>query len=413
MEENPKKHEEVQYDPDYVYTYDMEEIDECIEKLERGIIPAMYVDQFAQDVNHRIAELKHACKEEGFDESQFNMSQAKVLSKKIEQNRRKASRKDVIVIQLTDEQKEQLHKDMACSYVRHNHNLRYHKSDEELFDSTERRDIYRKLTRLQKQYYNAPEWIAAMKIIIEALDFSLHHDYPWMSYEEAVELWNKGEITFTFCPVPLLMTSWTTSITDTSILKGILTGEITMQSVNENNHKMAEAKRRRQQMDRKPVYCDYTITSTDDFNQMRSMHNKGYNTPISPVIKALNGSFSRFALPGDNYFTVAKQQEEMNRPTTFDWMQDNAGEIYYKMITGKKDTVNDLLDFLREKNNNLNPSFANTITPFLNSMSETPGSNQNQSVFMLDGYSSDMEILNKRELEIEKSIMDQMTIVSP
>ena len=336
-----------------------------------------------------------------------------MIQKKIEQNKRKATTKDVLIIQLSDEQKQKIHEEMDSVIVRSNWKLRYHKKDEEVFDSIERKNIYSKLSKLQKVYYNSEDWIHAMNTIMEAISFSLDHDYPWMDHEQAVEMWNQGKINWTFCPIPQLWTSWTTSVTDPETLKGIMRGDITLET---SGDRISKAKERRHTTERVGMDYEYAVIDTGDFDQMKTAHMAGYDTPVSPIIKAMRGTFNRFSLPENNYFFTSTDHNgnQIQPPIEFDWTREGAGKEYFRIVNGKKDTSDDIVDFISEQNgHNLGPHFRSSIAPFLDSMSKTPEQNMTTGYNALDYAFSptDMERCNENELKLEKAIMDQMVVI--
>jgi hypothetical protein len=405
-------------DDDYVYTYDIEEIDEFVDKLNKGIVPTVVDEQMMEDVKHRTAELQRMILEDDDDDDMSGMftesTRAKAIQRKIEQNKRKATTEDIMVIKLSDEQKQKIHEEMSTCIVRANHRLKYHKSDEELFDSAERKEIYHRLSSLQKQYYNVNDWREAMKVILDAIDYSVKHDYPWLSQEQAIEAWNKGDIKFTYCPIPQLWTSWTTMITDPETLKGILSGNITVET---SADKVSKAKERRHRTEREGVDYDYNVMSDAAFTNMQHYHMNGYDTPISPVIKAMRGTFSRFAIPESNYFFSSTKNEESISPATreklmsFDWSREGAGKEYFNLLYGNKETFDDIIDLVAANNDNkLYPSFRADLHEFINSIGK-PHQEQQPDQSIYGALPSDMESVTKREVELEKSIMDQMMIV--
>jgi len=394
---------------DYVYTWDIDEIAKDAEQyMERGILPGIADEALISDIKHYVKEMRRAAEED--DEEGFIMNKAEAVRKRIEQNRRKASTKDILIIKLTDEQKQQIRDDVSSSYVRNNHNLRYHKLDEELYDSQEKKEIYSKLSKLQSSYYNAPEWIAAMKVIMEAVEYSLKNDYPWYSHDQVVQMWNTGKIQLKL-NIPKLYTNWTTYITNPQTLKGIFSGEITVASANDRNKKKSPAKERRYKTEPIPMHYDYQVTSPEEFAQMQQLHRQGYNTPLSPVLKSIAGTFNRFSLPENNYFYTMQEQKE-RRPDSFDWMEDGAGRKFYNLVNNVKTDTYDIIDYIGEKNNNnINPAFRSNIDPFLKSLSnpETP----NQTLIDFSNAPSAIETATSQEIALENSIMKQMMVVTP
>lgn len=78
---------------------------------------------------------------------------------------------------------------------------------------------------------------------------------------------------------------------------------------------------------------------------------------------------------------------------------------------GKKETFDDVIDLVAENNNNkLYPSFRADLNEFINSIGK-PHQEEQTNQFTYSALPSDMESVTKREVELEKSIMDQMMIV--
>ena len=296
------------------------------------------------------------------------------------------------------------------------HNLRYHKSDEEIYDSKERKEIFHKLSKLQKSYYSSAEWIEAMKTIIEAIEFSLNHDYPWLNHKQAIEMFNEGRIKFTFCQIPNLWTSWTHMITDPKTLKGVLSGDIVIESFNDKN---AHAKKRKRQKpeERDGIDYNYEIMSDEEFKYYRDMNRAGYATPIDTVLNALKGTFSRFSLPESNYFFKSNDvSKNENKPIGFDWSEEGAGEKYYDMIHGKKKTFEDVIDLVAKENNNmLRPSFRSDMMHFANNIGNVQPIAAQSNTYIPNQYNNnfitDIEKMTAHEVELEKHIMDQMMIL--
>lgn len=396
----------------YVYTYDLEEIDDNVKKWTQGITPALMDEAMYKDMMFRIAELERG----EADDDEFVETRSQAMQRKLEKQRRKATTTDVLIIELTDEQKKQIHDDMSVSYVRNNHKLKYHMRDDRLFDSVERKEIHSKLIKLQKNYYSMNEWIEAMKVIMEAIEFSLDHDYPWLTHEQAVDSWNKGKIKFTFCPIPQLWTSWTTSVTDPETLKGVLRGEVTVHTANDKV--VSQKKKQRHTTEPVGIHYDYGIVSDAEFEMMKAYHQRGYDTPISTVIKAARGTFNRFSLPENNYFyNMESNGTNPNIPITFDWSKEGAGLEYFRIVNGIKQTTDDLIDFLSEQNDHkLGPVMRTALEPFLKSVGKSDMENMmdttGYSLVTYNGLTGELERASEKEIELEKKIMDQMMIVS-
>ena len=191
---------------------------------------------------------------------------------------------------------------------------------------------------------------------------------------------------------------------DPETLKGVINGTITIVQKDEETKK----KKREEPV---PVRVEVDVTGADEWNYWYDLHRKGYNTPISPVIKASQGTFSRFALPQTNMFY--QQKEQMQRtPQEFDWMQDNAGQKYYELISGKKYTTSDLLDDLQTVNNgNLTARLQSSIDTFLDGLKHVDYSNGQQAQQL---YQSNLvKTPDRQVLEMEQSILQAMKNSNP
>ena len=334
---------------------------------------------------------------------EFRQNHADMMKKKLEQKKRQARKDDVIVIELTEEQKRQLRADMEVSIVRNNPDLSYHKTDDELYGDAEKKEIYQKLSKLQKCYYNQPDYVNAVKIIFEAIRYSLKHDYPYMTYEEACREFNKGNIKFEYCQLPKLYLNWTTVIDDPMTLKGILNGTVTVITKDDEPKK-------KKKLDVVAERYEVEVTGANEWNAMAEAHRQGYDTPISPIIKEANGTFSRFALPANNFFHQNKM-EEKRAPMEFDWMRDGAGVEYYDIIHDKKYTTGDLLDDLNAANNhNLNHSLQSDIDGFLNDLKWSSHQEQRQGQL----YQSNMvQTKDAKAVQMEQSILQAMRNANP
>lgn len=382
----------------FVYTYSTEELDEIIAKMQKGIQVLMN-DDLKEDVQLRIMELEQEIIDDDEVDEAIN-HRNELMKKKLEQKKRQATKEDIIVIELSDEQKRVLEEEMSVSIVRRDPDLSYHKRDDELFDSAEKREIYQKLSTVQKCYYNQTDYVNAMNIIMTAIKYSLAHDYPWMTYEEAVKEFNAGHIKFEYCQIPKLYVNWTTTIDDPVMLKGILNGTITM--VQKDDSKKPKVK-----LPKIPAMYEVDITGENEWNQLYAMHQRGYNTPISPIINATIGSFSRFSLPDTNWFYKTKEQAQ-RAPVEFDWMQDGAGAAYYDLVHGITYDTGDLMDDLMDaNNNNLNQSLQGKIEQFMAAL-KRPVTQQDQL------YQSTMvQSKDAATIAMEQSILQSMRNANP
>jgi hypothetical protein len=106
-----------------------------------------------------------------------------------------------------------------------------------------------------------------------------------------------------------------------------------------------------------------------------------------------------------------------NIPITFDWSKEGAGLEYFRIVNGIKQTTDDLVDFLSEQNDHkLGPVMRTALDPFLKSIGRSDMENMMQtngySMVEYNGLTGELERASAKEIEIEKRIMDQMTIIN-
>lgn len=347
------------------YLYPVEELDKIIEQLDKGIMPMMN-DQLQIEVEMRLKELKSMLFDEDEDDEIDSSTAEKhreMMRKHIEDSKRKASREDVYIMKISDDVKSKIREEMSESIVRPNPNDPYNKGDEELFNDNERRIIHQKLSGLRNCYYNQADYANAIKILMEAIDYSLEHDYPWLSKDEAVKEFNAGKIKFKYCNIPVLYINTNTQIKDPEILKGIVNGDIVLKDRREDANKDKTKNK-----SYKPVSVDYTVTSHSQYEAMVAAHKQGYDTPMSTAIKYKSTIYNRYAIPVGNRFSNQNLDKD-GQPLLFDWSKEGAGEEYFNLVKGKKTTSSDIIGFINSKNdNNLNNAFVHNMNDFLRSM---------------------------------------------
>lgn len=385
----------------YEYMYPTTELDSIIEQIDRGITPMMN-DQLQLEIKLRYKELQSELFEEDDDDDDPDIIQHREMMKKhIEKKKREARSNDIIYIKLTEEQQKTLREEMEVSIVRDNPNDIYNKSDEELYSSEDKKIIEQKLARLKNCYYNQIDYVNAINIIKEAINYSLNNDYPWMSYEEARAAFNKGEIKFSFCNLPKLYLNYQTQITDKDILKGVVTGEITLKDKRDDDNKI----KKKHTGESEPVFVDYNIISKDDFNKCAELHSKGYDTPVSTIIKSKSTIYNRFSLPSGNKFNFdGKDNNNKDEPFIFDWGREGAGRDYFNMKYNKKVNVGEFMrDVNKDNDEMLNNVINSNMSDFLNSMKYNNNSqNNNRNKYNL--YSTTIDV-DPKTVQIEKGIL--------
>lgn len=350
----------------YEYIYPVEELDKIIEQMDQGIIPMMN-DQMQLEVKMRYKELQSELFDDD-DEDDIDVETRKkhreMVNKRIEENKRKASRDDVYIMKISDEMKAKIREEMSESIVRPNPNDAYNKRDEDLYNDNERRVIYQRLAGLRNCYYNQQDYVNAINILKDAIEYSLSHDYPWLTKEEAIQEFNAGRIKFKYCNTPVLYVNSNTQVTDPEILKGIVSGEITLKDRRDD----VDASRRNRNRKYTPVSVDYDVISDASYEAMVAAHKQGYDTPMSVAIKHKATTYNRYAIPVGSRFAQQKLDKD-GQPLLFDWSRENAGEEYFNLVKGKKSNASEIVGFLNSENsNNLNNVFAHNINDFLRSM---------------------------------------------
>lgn len=325
------------------YNYPVERLDDLISQIyDQGLTPLMTADLEAE-VNLRYQELLHIDDDEDEEDSEYMDAKRKheEIMKNIESERRKSHSRNVLIIELTDEEKEEIRKAAATSFVRSDPNSPYNTSDDDIAEDEEKRRIYRQLQTLGKVYYHQEDYRNAMNIIREAIEYSLKHDYPWLSYEEALKQFSEGRIRYTYAELPILYVDYNTQISDPKMLAGIVSGEITL--VDKDSEPV-----KRKKVKSNPIEVPYTLITPAEHVEMAKLHQAGYDTPISTILKAKSTIYNRYVIP-TSFTTGSKEQEQPQAP--FDWMQPDAGKLYFEQMYGKKtNTISEIVTLLNENN---------------------------------------------------------------
>ena len=393
MEENNNK-----------YVYPVEELDKIIDQMSKGITPMMS-DQMQLEVKLRYKELQNELfdgDDEDIDTEDIKRHN-EMMKQHLEEQRRKATKNDVVIIKLSEEQQKQIREDMEVSIVRPNPNSMYNLSDDELYSSEERKVIQQKLSRIKNCYYNQIDYVNAIKILKEAIEYSLVNDYPWLSKEEAIKQFNEGKIKFTYCNIPKLYINYQTQITDKDVLKGIVTGEIELVDRDEKPQKKKVNK------DSEEVAYDYNIIGTTDYENMLKMHVKGYDTPISTIIKAKSTIYNRYSLPTNNRFSLNSNNKN-DEPMLFDWTQEDAGRKYFNLKHGKQYTVNDMIRDVNQDNDKaLNNVLNINASEFMRSLKTV---NNQQTGYSPAIISTSLQP-NPEAVQIEQNILNAIRMNNP
>lgn len=400
------------------YSFPIEQIDAIIDKINNGLTP-MLTDEMMVEVKMRMKQLEEdIMNDDDMDDidDELVARHKELVQRKIEEQKRKATKTNDIIIQLTDKQKEDIRQGMETSLVRQNPNSIYHMSDEDLNITQEKKLLLERASRIRNIYYNAPDFINAMNIIKDLIEYSLEHDYPWMSKEDAVKQFNEGKIKFTYCRIPKLMIDYRTEIKDPSILAGIMKGTVQLRSREEDEEELRRKKRKKTTKDDPGVRMKYHVDTDMEYIQMMNLSKQGFDTPMGVIIQANSHKYNRFSLPPSSRFAQQKKTDQINpnlarQMEAFDWEQEDAPQKYVELLLGKKHQLSDLIADLNQANDGkLNPSFGKTQSQFLYDLSHF------RDIKIPDGLrpptASSLQT-NQEALEIENKILSMIKANNP
>lgn len=308
------------------FSIPVDQLDKFVKQIYQEGKSIMLPDNIRKEVDLRYQQWLHKDDDDDDDNSDFKQllkAHEEAMAQIEEQHHRSHSR-TIMVLDLTEEEQAKLRDDVSCSYVRQDPNSVYNLSDEDISDDAERREIYRRLATVNKVYYSQEDYMNAINTIRDAIDYSLRHDYPWMSYSEALRAFRAGKIRYTYAPVPVMMVDYRSQVTDPKMLAGIANGSIKLIDQDETIQKKKKKKS-------VPVKMDYTVIQPKQHAAYVEMHNAGWNTPISTILRSCSTIYSRYVMPQSLTNGLAQSKP----PETFDWLQPNAGEAYYKLRHGE------------------------------------------------------------------------------
>jgi hypothetical protein len=384
----------------YEYSYPREELEKLIDKLNKGMRPAV-PDEMLLEANILLKEMEN----ELFDDTDSSDAQelrrrADMMKKKIEEDRHKAHKDDIKIVKVGPKQKAKITKAVSTSLVRA-HVSDYNKTDEQLYGDEERRAICEKLSNIKSIIRDQGDYMRAMKTIAEAIEYSLKHDYPGMKKSEVIDLWRNGEIKVNI-PIPKLFSDYVHEITDVETLRAIATGEMTMMSKSELDSEIVKKDYSKSKL----IDYEYDVISPDEYNTMVEMHRRGWDTPLSVIFNNRGKIYNQFTLSSSNMFSNMYGKMEIKQPEGFDWFQDNAAEKYLEKKRGINPFDSDLIaSILHEKNDHkLSREFRDKLRYGANIRVSTT---TNEGFVDADLLSSRRTIPEKdpRTLELEQSIL--------
>ena len=343
------------------YNTPIEQLDKLVQLIhEQGMTP-MLTPEIKAEVELRYQELIHMVNGDEDDEEYVSArEQHEAAMAKIEEQRRKSHSRNVLILDLTEQEKAEIEESISFSYIRKDPNSDYNLSDSELSADAEKLALIKRLRAIGKAYYHQEDYRNAILTIMEAIDYSLKHDYPWLSYEEALKQFEEGRIKFNFIQWPVLYIDYNTQITDPSTLKGITTGEITL--VDKDSEPIKKKKKGKSN----PVDMPYTVIGQQEHAEMVKVHQAGYDTLISPILKSSSTIYNRYVIPSSLTSFGSNKTEEVKE---FDWLSPGAGSRYYDLVHGvKKNPRAEIIRLLNEANaHNLNQNIGDGLRDFANS----------------------------------------------
>lgn len=446
----------------YEYTHDVEELDQILLDMQKGIQPGMMNPDLDRDLKMRLKEHKEAMLEDDDEDYISEVSQDRLTSK-IQQNKRMADKSGGRIITISDSQKQQILLDMTESIVRTDHTSSYNQNDDMLYTSLEKKTIFQRLNSLRNIYYRQEDYQNAIKIINDAIEYAIMNEFPMYTESEVRKMFADGKIKYQR-PIPKLYINYVKEITDRNILKGIVTGEINIIDTKEETKKSKRSKkecccadkvktvhncemmRRKLEIketllgikdktsdkyqrllaqleymdcqkdkcvhyDVKRAEMDYEIIGPRENAQLVQLHRQGYETAISPAIRMKSGIYNKFALPANNMFATVGLEKQINPALiNFDWFQPDAGKKYYMLLHNKKYGTNDLInDLSKDNDDQLTQLFRTTMNGFLTRLKYSSTGIDNSNEYSSDeNYTSSSLQVNTEAAKMEEDILNAM-----
>lgn len=393
------------------YSYPVKELDEIIEQINKGITP-MITKDMEIEVKLRINELNRELNEEygdtdiddGLSNEELKFRQ-EMMRKKIENNKRKSSTDDVLIIKLKPEQKAKIREEMTYSIIRDNPNTDYNKPDEELYADKEEKEIYARLKRLKNVYYNQKDYQNAIEIIKDAVKYAIKTECKYMSKSEIMSKLKSGEIRFDYAPIPKLCIDGRMFISDRDILMGVITGDVTIKDRSEDKPRVFVDYKH----DKPDLNQPIKLIGDNEYNTYYTLHKQGVDTPISPMIKRISNVYNRFSIKPTSKSLIGDDKGNIK---PYDWLDDNAGSKYYDMNNNIKFDSTKMIDSLSKANNHQLSKSVNTelIDSFLRAL-KNPNADKRQTYSYID--LSNATTPDAKVIEAENDLLNAMRMNNP
>lgn len=385
------------------YMYPKEELDKYIAQIDEGI-EIFASEQLLFEIELRRKELSNQLfgDEEDDEETAYQKQRhQEMLREHLKNQAKKAKRQDVMIITLSEEQKQKIRSEMEVSIVRPDPNTVYNMSPDELYDTAEKKLLMEKLSKLRVQYFNQVDYQNAIKVIMQAIEYSLSHDYPWMSRDEAVRAFNEGKIKFSYCQIPKLFLNFKSQVKDPNILKGVVEGGVELVDRNDKNYS------KRSYKNSPLVSMPVSVFSKEEEQYYTDAHRRGEFTPLSGIIQSKNTIYNRYATLSSSSTSTNNKYTGMvdknGEPTTFDWTQDNAHEKYKLARDHKSFDIAMLMSLVNSKNKGINPQIATNMQSYIMAINSTSLAAEDRVIN--DGYKQQNPEIVKTEQDIINKIM--------
>lgn len=346
----------------YEYQNPVDRLDELIDKLARGILPL--VDEVTE--KEMYLRMKELSEDDDIDEDEDDgdalnelANDVKEMRQKVEERKRKATRKDIIIIKLTDEQKAKLREEMETSYVRSEPSS-YNIDEATCKQEQEYLTLKKRASKIRRCYYHADEWINAVKILLDLVEYD-KRNYPWLTDKEYYQAFWSGEIQLNVIR-PILYADYHTPIKDPETLLGIFSGEITIEE--EDDH--IDASNRVKLKDDKIVKVPVVSYTEAELDYMQDMASRGYDTPMNLIFKEQHKSLYDRFLPASKSHKADPARVKAYMSYINDSMKVKDHEF------SPYDT-NDIILYIHELNKGgLNTSLNTNTTKWLNALAADP-----------------------------------------
>lgn len=315
----------------YEYSYSVEELDELIDKLNKGIIPTVPPDML-DEARLRYKEITSELFDDDDDDNVLTAEEVRIqqekIKKKVEEQRHKAHKEDIKIKQLSEKHLEKLKEEVVTSIVRP-YPSDYNMTDEEKYGSEERAALFEKFSKLKRIYRNPVEFKNAFLVCQEVIKDSLDNDYPGMSRVEVYRMFHEGKIKVTI-PIPRLFSDYVHEIKDPEIKAGIIRGDITLMSKSEIEDELIIDERKNDET----VDMPYSVIDSNEYDVMLSDHRKGIDTPLSMIFNNRGKIYSQLNVPYGNMFSrfTDKNKSKSNEPFQFDFEQEDAPRKYMELV---------------------------------------------------------------------------------